>query len=360
MTDFLSLPSRERADILAGAADEIGIPPGALEKDIWICWALERVFTMPDAPPMAFKGGTSLSKVFNAIRRFSEDVDISVDYRSFAEIPTAVGDLSGTQARKLSECLREALARHVETKVRPWLEASAERQFGAGAVRFELAPDGERLDIHYPDSIVGTAAYLAPKVILEFGGRNPTTPNSTHRVTTYAAPLFPDLVFSEARVVALSPERTFWEKATMIHVECFRGLRGAQRLSRHWTDLATLADHEIGRRALMNRDLALEVVAHKKAFWRAPAASGASYDDCVSGNLVLVPHDPMRRELRDDLERMVKAGMFLGDRPDFVAVMERISRLQREINIGFHQGDPGEGGVPTTPSHGCQGPKSKR
>ncbi len=352
MTEFLSLPSHERADILAGAADEAGIPPGALEKDIWICWALERVFAMPDAPPMAFKGGTSLSKVFNAIRRFSEDVDITIDYRCFADIPKAVGNLSGTQARKLSECLREALARHVETNVRPWLEASAERQFGAGAVRFELAPDGERLDIHYPDSIVGKAAYLAPKVILEFGGRNPATPNSRHTVTAYAAPLFPNLVFPEARVVALSPERTFWEKATLIHVECHRGLRGAQRLSRHWTDLAALADHEIGRRALMNRDLAMEVVAHKKAFWRLPAASGASYEDCVNGNLVLVPHDSMRRELREDLERMVKAGMFLGDRPGFTEVMERISWLQRVINSGFNLGEAGTGDVPAAPPDG--------
>ncbi len=126
-----------------------------------------------------------------------------------------------------------------------------------GAPRIELDVDAGELRVHYETALPPAAGYLDRTVLVEFGGRNSLEPSESRSIEPYLAAQVPGLEFPVAKVDVLRGERTFWEKATLIHAECGRGeLRpGRERMSRHWYDLARLADHDIGRRAVPDRAL---------------------------------------------------------------------------------------------------------
>lgn len=147
-------------------------------------------------------------------------------------------------------------------------------------IDIEISEDAEKLWIYYPSAVENTDAYLRPSILIELGGRNTTLPQDSLEIIPDVAPFIPEIKFPAARVCVLSPLRTFWEKATLIHVECHRPkLRlGAERLSRHWYDLARLADHEIGTQALTNQALLQDVLRIKETFYRS---SSSHYDQCL-------------------------------------------------------------------------------
>ncbi len=286
---FLSLPAAERRDILETAAARSGRPAVILEKDIWICWTLRVLFSIPDAHPMAFKGGTSLSKIYGVIDRFSEDVDITLDYRALAEgfDPFAPG-VSRSKIRRFSDRLKTRVAGYTRQVVGPALGAAAERLSLTDHCAVHIDEDGECVRFAYPSAIERPVGYLATEVLLEFGGRNVIDPNERHEIAPDIATMIDGLEFPGATVTVLSPARTFWEKATLIHVECHRRrlAAGPERLSRHWFDLACLARHDTGRAALANRALLEDVVRIKRVFFNA---SYAHYDHCLDGRFRLVP-----------------------------------------------------------------------
>ncbi len=286
---FLALPAAEQRDILETAALRSGRPTVILEKDVWICWALRVLFSLPDAHPMAFKGGTSLSRVFGIIDRFSEDVDISLDYRALADgfDPFAPG-VSRSAIRRFGDRLRSRVADYTRSVAGPALEAATARLPMSGRLAVRIDGDGERVHVAYPSAVENPVGYLASEVLLEFGGRNVIDPNERHEIVPDLAALTDGLDWPAATVTVLAPARTFWEKATLIHVECHRGrlAAGPERLSRHWFDLACLARHEAGRAALADRALLADVVRHKTVFFNA---GYAHYDHCLDGRFRLVP-----------------------------------------------------------------------
>ena len=324
--DFLHLPADEQADVIKTCAANLGRRPEHLEKDVWICWVLKNLFGMPQCLPMAFKGGTSLSKVFEAIRRFSEDVDVTIDYKALdASIDPFAPELSKTQQKKFSETLRARLKEHTHNVVLPYFEnllaAVAKREKA-----IELSEDGESMRIYYPSAFGDGEA-----VLVEFGGRNTTEPSEEHSLRPYIAEEVKGLEFPSAKVRVLSPVRTFWEKATLIHVECYRPepRMDANRLSRHWSDVAVLADHDIGKRSMSDRALLADVVKHKKVFYYT---AHANYDACLAGKLRLAPEGPLLDALNADFEQMIKNGMFDVEPPGFDTIVSRLRALEREIN----------------------------
>lgn len=305
---YFQIESGEQQAILRSSAEKLGRAEIILEKDIWLCWVLKKLFGMPDAHPMAFKGGTSLSKVFNVINRFSEDVDITLDYRHFEAFDPFATGVSGAKIKRFSQRLKDHVRTYAQEKVVPYLQKELDiLTNGAGfAVRLDDA-SGEKIWVEYPSVIEQSYGYLKEEVLVELGGRNVIDPNETHLVRPYVGDLFPELLFPESRVVVLSPERTFWEKATLIHVECNRGVREtAERLSRHWYDLVKLYRHDSGQRALANRELLAEVVAHKSIFYHA---SYADYSACLNGGIRLLPDEQGRKLLAVDYQKMLDAEM---------------------------------------------------
>ena len=327
---FLQLPPKDQITILNIHAPAIGKSPVVAEKDVWVCWALQNLFAMPNRLPMAFKGGTALSKVFSIIDRFSEDIDITIDYRGFGKEINE--DISKSALKKLSEELKQFVADYSTTVVKPYFEKILSKQFPAGNTTIEVSEDGEKLWIHYSSVLDEPGGrYMAPNILIEFGGRNITEPNEQHIIRPYLANALSDVSFPEAKVTVLSLTRTFWEKATLIHVECNRKEPRitANRLSRHWYDMACLARHEKGKEAQTDHKLLADVVKYKKFFYDS---SYANYDACLKSALRLVPEKILLNALEQDFEQMQDAGMFYGEQTTFSKIIDAIKLLEHTIN----------------------------
>jgi len=313
---FLHLDAQEQSQIYRALAPQLARSPVVLEKDLWVCWVLQTLFTMSGRLPMAFKGGTSLSKVFGVIARFSEDVDITLDYRGLVSSfdPFAEG-VSKTRLKKFSEDLKSFVRDHAYDVVAPHIQKTLVAEFdsNAAAFRLELSENGEQMRLHYPSVLETSGDYVGNSVLIEFGGRNITEPNAEHNVEPDIAPHVTGLVF---------PRST---------VECQRNefRASAERLSRHWYDLTMLADRDHGLAAIEDRALLEDVVKHKKVFYNA---SYANYDACLTGQLRLIPQDTVLAALRDDFQRMIGAGMFIGEPPTFDAIVKRLRSLEAAIN----------------------------
>lgn len=329
---FLNLKAQEQSQIYRALAPQLARTPVVLEKDVWVCWVLQALFSMPDRLPMAFKGGTSLSKVFGAIARFSEDVDITLDYRGLQGSfdPFAEG-VSRNRLKKFGADLKAFVRHHTHGVIAPHFQRMLAAKFDIDSFRLEVSDDGERLRVHYPTVLEAPGDYIGDSVLIEFGGRNITEPNEEHEVRPDIADHIAELEFPRSTVTVLSPARTFWEKATLMHVECQRDEFRAtgERLSRHWYDLAMLADLEHGRAAVADRALLEDVVKHKKIFYNA---SYANYDACLLGQLRLIPQANALAALRNDFQRMIGAGMFFGEPPAFDAIVDRLRALEETIN----------------------------
>ena len=151
--DFLSLDAQEQGDILRTVAVRSGRPAVILEKDIWVCWALQAVFSIPDHHPMAFKGGTSLAKVYGIIDRFSEDVDITLDYRAFEDdFDPFDRAVSKTRIRRFSDRLKGHVQRYTREVMAPALSAAADRLATAGRHEIRIGDDGETIRFGYPSA----------------------------------------------------------------------------------------------------------------------------------------------------------------------------------------------------------------
>lgn len=325
--NFLDLPSKDKRVILKGAESSLGIKPNLLEKDIWICWLLKELFLLPKK--MAFKGGTSLSKCYGLLDRFSEDVDLSIDYREFVSDINFSNETKSALRRK-REMLRNEVNNFIVNDVIPFIQSAFIRQFpDQPKFNYEFK-GGEKLYFYYPSCLERKANdYVGDNVLVEFGGTNKADPSEECLVKPYLN--VDGLLLPSAIVLALSSERTFWEKVTLIHVECHRGrLKEApERLSRHWYDLAKLSISPVKDRALENPSLLRDVLIIKKAFFNA---GYANYEKCECQQFVLLPEPGDLIGLKDDYERMIDSEMFLSEPMKFDHVMTELKDLQYRIN----------------------------
>ncbi len=306
-----------------------------LEKDIWVVATLGVLFGSAFARHLTFKGGTSLSKVWRAIRRFSEDVDVTYDIRAFA--PDLVSD-SGDEAlpptrsqeRRWTKAIRTRLAEWVRDQACPVVEDGLAHADLIATVRVE----GERLYVGY-EPLFKETGLVRPEVTVEFGARSTGEPHTIHPVICDAAPYLPDLTFPEASPTVMLAERTFWEKATAIHVFCRQQRRRGARLFRHWHDLARLDEAGVVETALSDSSLALSVARHKAMFFSEYDATGTriDYEAAVSGNLQLVPDGAARALLADDYARMLADGMLQDGTEPFDALMEQCATIEARANV---------------------------
>ena len=217
-TQFQHLSVEERRLALRKAQAESPHPAFLLEKDIWVVATLNVLFEAPFGRHLVFKGGTSLTKAWGAIRRFSEDIDITYDIRSFApDLVAGVGDEAlpptRSQERRWTRAIRPHLADWVRDRAGPLVEAELARAGFEARIRAEA----ERLYIRYKP-LFEVRGIVRPEVQVDFGARSTGEPRVVHTVVCDAAAGLPDLAFPEARPAVMLPERTFWEKATSMHV----------------------------------------------------------------------------------------------------------------------------------------------
>jgi hypothetical protein len=330
---FLSLSAGEQREALQVAASKSGRPIHLLEKDVWVVWALSVLFESALGEHLVFKGGTSLSKAYQAIGRFSEDVDLTYDIRALA--PDLVGDaqdaLPATRAdeRRWSDQIRKRLPPWVAGTTLPIIVAALAR----GKLTAEARAAGEKIFIAY-DPTAPAAGYVSPQVMLEFGARSTGEPNELRDVVCDAAAWLPQLEFPTARPRVMRAERTFWEKATAIHVFCLQKKLRGDRFSRHWHDLARLDDAGIAATAFADNDLALAVARHKTMFFVEKSAEGEhiDYEAAVNGALKLVPEGSALASLEADYNAMVTDGLLQGEAEPFETLMSHCKAIEERAN----------------------------
>ena len=330
---YLGLARIDRREVLDLAASASGRPAYLLEKDVWVVWSLEMLFAGPLGAPLVFKGGTSLSKAYGAIRRFSEDVDLTYDIRALA--PELVRDRpdalppNRSQERKWTRTVREALNAWTHDVAQPALEGALRAVEPDGRVKVK---DGD-VFIRYVALDEGTS-YRRPEVKLEFGGRATGEPSAVMPVRCDAADHVQGVEFPTATPRVLQAERTFWEKATAAHVFCAQRRVRGEGFARHWHDLARLDDAGIAARALADRGIAEGVAAHKAAFFREKDASGdwVDYQAAVAGGLRLVPTGDALLALAEDYARMVEDRWLLDDAEPFDALIDACQAIEDQAN----------------------------
>ena len=333
-TPYQALSVDDRRDALRVAQDRSLHRAFLLEKDIWVVATLGALFDAPFGKDLAFKGGTSLSKAYRAICRFSEDVDITYDIRAFA--PDLVAD-AGDEALPPTRSQERRWTRAIRARLDEWVigEAgpSVDTRLQCNGFQATVSAEAERLRIVY-EPLFDDYAFVRPEVLVEFGARSTGEPRALRSVECDAAPFLPALLFPEARPSVMLAERTFWEKATAIHVYCRQHRRRGERLSRHWHDLARLDDAGIAASALADRALAHSVARHKAMFFPEKDAAGnrIDYEVAVGGGLQLIPAGSALDVLADDYGRMLADGMLLDADLSFEHLLEQCSGIEARAN----------------------------
>jgi hypothetical protein len=348
MDTVAALSNAERIELFQESANQRGVTRQIIEKDFWVCWTLKQLFELPEVGEhLIFKGGTSLSKIFHAIERFSEDIDISIDRKSlgFEGDKDPENIESRSKQKKTINQLRDVCKAKVNSELLPQLIAAAETIIGPringdqetwSITPSEEDPDGQSLVFAYPteaeEGFIEDNPYVKPSVLIEFGARADPWPAEELPITPYAAEDFPRYFEKPSHIVrVLAAERTFWEKATLLHSEYHRPdeKATADRISRHHYDLYELSKSELALRAIGQLDLLDHVVEHKKIFF---SRASDDYDEALTGHLHLVPVPERLPALRSDYQKMQRDRMFFGAVPTLEEILESLQDLEVQIN----------------------------
>ena len=335
--EVIAASDRDRSALFAETAARLGTAVQNVEKDFWVCWTLDALFNGMDAgsPRLLFKGGTSLSKAFGLIPRFSEDIDITVfreDIGQAVEV-AALDALSGKQRRIRLDAIRESCMAYTNGPLAARLAQHAVA-IGGSRMRLEQDPDdadGQTLLLWYPAAAPANA-YIRSAVKVEAGAKSALDPHTVASVVPYIAGDL-DLDLRVSNVVTVEAERTFWDKIIILH-----GLRqwfdrrgvlrhGGQRVSRHYYDVHQLLKNERSPAWLENRALAADCATHARLFF---GSNDPGLESAARGTFTLMPSQPMRDALRADYVAM--QGMIFGDVPSLDAILASVAEVEGRVN----------------------------
>lgn len=323
------LSAKERTELFEESARSRGLLPAITEKDFWVCWVLKKLFESKElSKHLVFKGGTSLSKVYGVIDRFSEDIDLILDwgllgYGKGGEDPWGEKP-SGTQVDKFNKEFNERAKQYIKDSL---FDEISELLAVCPDISSKIREsDGNVIDITYPAAFKATS--LRPAIMLEIGPLAAWVPSVTREITPFAAEDFP-AVFEVPRcsVVAIKAERTFWEKATILHQQSYRTTDMPKGYSRHYYDLFRLSRTSIKDDALSELGLLKDVVTFKQRFYRSP---WARYDLAKPGSFRLIPSERGDAELQKDYSEMQP--MIFRSSPSWKEILAGLSELEGEIN----------------------------
>jgi len=336
MNKIAQMTPQQRADVFTETAEHKGLSEAIVEKDFWVCWVLKQLFTIDAfSGRLLFKGGTSLSKIFKAINRFSEDIDLAVDYTTLGF--TGTRDPRQQQISKtkragiLSEMMGECQKYISGEFLTVFKERCSEILGGSGAWSLHVSSqDPNVVQFRYPAASTKSLPHVAPQVVLELGTHAEFVPRDQFTIRSFVAEEFPALMTDEqAAVIAILAKRTFWEKATILHAEFHRPLEKSlpDRYSRHYYDIAMLAQGPIRSDALADMKLLADVVRHKETFY--PSA-WARYDLAKPGSIRFMPREDRMAALERDYRTM--AAMIFGEPLAFNAILQTLKLVEEEIN----------------------------
>jgi hypothetical protein len=327
MRDVARFPEDDRRDLFRAAAQKMRVHEAIIEKDFWVCLVLDYLFhECRWKDHLVFKGGTSLSKAFGAIERFSEDIDLILDWGMLGystEEPWK--DRSTTKQGAFGKESNQRTADFLAHDFVPAIRLGFSERIGT-----ELAVEARMQDvlINYPAAF--SLAAIQPQIRLEIGPMAAWVPNEQRPIHPYASEYFPTLFKSPITSIrTIAVERTFWEKATILHQEAHRGPEKPlpRHYSRHYYDLYRMSLLPIRSNALARIDLLQDVVQFKIRFYRCP---WAGYETAKPGSLQLLPPQHHVEKLRKDYQSMQP--MLFGQIPTFEKIIAELGSLEKVIN----------------------------
>jgi predicted nucleotidyltransferase component of viral defense system len=335
---FLQIPPARRLNAFRQVDETMGLQAVSVEKDFWVCWTLRELFSLLGVGEhLTFKGGTSLSKAWKLIERFSEDIDLVVDKEALGFGGDAAPDKAPSQKqRKVRlESLMDACQAWVQGILQPALAERIESTLGPTGWLLEVdpeMPDGQCLLFHYPSVFSPEAAgYVRPVVKIELGARSDDWPNETRSIQPYVIEQFPALdPDATCSVRVLAAERTFWEKACLLHEETFRPADKPRkpRMARHYYDLWCLLRAGVGVKALVQAELFKRVAEHREIFFRF---SWVDYSTHKPGTFRLVPPNDHLSHWKTDHHAML-GPMFFGETPTFDELIAAVAEFEKAFN----------------------------
>jgi hypothetical protein len=343
----LAASEKERRDLFIGAADRLRTNEQNIEKDFWVCWSLDALFNELEAggPRLLFKGGTSLSKGYGLIERFSEDIDITVFREDIGQAATVeeLEALSGKKRNHRLEAIKAACQEYIHGPMLEELSALLRQTLQTANLKADRArveadpddPDRQSLLLWYPTATTEGNTYIRRAIKIESGAKSALDPHAPVVVKPYIADDLPNSDLQVGNVTTVAPSRTFWDKIVILH-----GLRrwwdrrgelkgGGQRVSRHYYDVYRLLASEIGQNATGDLAMAEDCVRHARMFFNRPDLDLAS---ATPGSFALTPHNGMLADLRRDYEAM--SGMVFGPIPTVDEVVTAIAELEQRLNRG--------------------------
>ena len=315
--------AEERMTLFIRCSRLKNIPLDMIEKDFWVCWALSRIFGDPQLHRiLRFKGGTSLSKAFHLIERFSEDIDLILDWRLVTQ-EDPMQSRSNAQQDKFNKRIQEESADYISHQLKEKISTVFDGECQVTADE----DDGHIIWIEYPHE--RSTGYILPRVKLEIGPLASWVPHDVFPVIPYVGEAFPQLGIQPFGVPTILAERTFWEKVTILHQEHFRpeNLSVPSRFSRHYYDLFMMSSSSMCQQALENTELLRQVVDFKRKFY---PREWARYDLASPGTIQLMPAEHSHTPLLHDYDSMKK--MIYGAYPSWDEILAGLKNLEASIN----------------------------
>lgn len=328
LKEWYKLPDKTKIAIFNTTGSSLGLPSYAIEKDWWVVHTIALVFTMECAGSLVFKGGTSLSKGWNLIQRFSEDIDLALDreYLGFT------GELEIAEIRRLRRKSNEYITNIFSPELQKKFN---ETGFKGVTVKNREVKSHDQdpiiMDIYYP-KLTEKDEYSKPGVQVEVGSRSLKEPFTDKTFASIVSLQFPGRPFSDKplTVPVVNPERTFLEKVFLLHEELQRPIerKRVDRLSRHLYDIEKLSNTKYAEVALKGPDLYNTIVAHRRKFNRI---SGVDFDNHITDKIVFVPPEDVLSDWETDYKQMSES-MIYGDALLFDKLIEKLKKLQSRIN----------------------------
>ena len=311
-------------------AAELGMSGAAIEKDLWVCFVLSIIFSDSNMKDIfRFKGGTSLSKAYGLIHRFSEDIDLILDWRKLGFSKDEPWQKrSNTAQDKFNKEANTKAALYIRNEIFPIFRDAIRKSLEAEPDLIINPIDPQTIIFRYPN--VFKSQYLSPSIRLEIGPLASWTPTENRPIQPYIADVFPE-VFSEMSFIVetVLPERTFWEKATVLHHEANRPLDSIMpaRYARHYYDLFMMTKSDVKDKAFRNLQLLDDVIAFKTKFY---PRKWAEYEKAVPATIRIVPPKERIAYLMEDYENMKE--MLFGKKPSFREILEGLEQLENEMH----------------------------
>lgn len=329
MNEWLKLSEKRRLEILNQVNNQTGLPTDAIEKDWWVTITLKAIFSSKFAQHLVFKGGTSLSKAYNLIERFSEDIDLSIDRTilGFEE------ELSKTQIKKL----RKASGNFIVGEFKEELISELEK-LGVNKENYNLIFDDEiddtsdphRIELEYK-SIVEPGEYIPQRVIIELGARALLEPNEQKTIQSIIGQIYLQQAFTiqPFEVIVVVPTKTLLEKIMLLHEEFLKPIENIRhyRMSRHLYDIEKLMDHDYGKEAIKNKELFETLVQHRSKY---TPVRGISYDLHTPQTINFIPPAEVTELWKKDYQAMQEF-MIHGETLEFEELIKRLEELQNKI-----------------------------